>query len=347
MNRDPHNIVRLILPQSQGPSDAYAAAANHFGDWMSKGIMTIHSTPAMYVWEQEYYHEATAFKRRALVTKVNCDPYRVGGVMGHELTHAGPKEGRLNLFKATGAQFSQIFSIFEDKDRVVATYLNKATTANPLFTAKGDDGHTSRLYYLDDASIIELLQKTITDKTILIADGHHRYETSVAYYQEQGITGTTLMTLVPVSDPGLIVLPTHRVISLPVTVTEFKNSLPKSFSADTHDQTECAALFEEAADNPDKGVLVAVAPGEGKALRIQWDRDAVQPMKESYSPRLNSDAVILHEYILPSITELRHDSLECFYFHQAADTVNRAGEMNNWAFLLRPTTTATLLEMAE
>jgi uncharacterized protein (DUF1015 family) len=191
------------------------------------------------------------------------------------------------------------------------------------------------------------LQRTLAEKTILIADGHHRYETSVAYYQEQGKRGTTLMTLVPDSDPGLIVLPTHRAVSLSVTATEFKGSIPQGFSVETHDQTEWARLYEEAADSPDKGVLVAVAPGEAKALRIQWDQDAVQPRKEFYSPRLNSDAVILHEQILPGIPELRHDSLECRYFHQAEDTVHAAMEMHGWAFLLRPTTTVTLLKMAE
>ncbi|MFC1548317.1 DUF1015 domain-containing protein, partial [Candidatus Neomarinimicrobiota bacterium] len=213
MARDPHNIVRLILPQSQTESDAYADAANLFGDWVSKGIMAESSTPVMYVWEQEFCLDNTVFKRRALVAKVNCDPYQIGGVMGHELTHAGPKEGRLKLFKATATQFSQIFSVFDDSERIVASYLAEATGKQPLLTAEGDDGHTSRLYSLDDKSVIGKLQEMIANKTILIADGHHRYETSVAYYQEHGESGTTLMTLAPDSDPGLIVLPTHRVIS--------------------------------------------------------------------------------------------------------------------------------------
>lgn len=347
MNRDPHNIVRLILPKSQGGSNAYADAANLFGDWISTGIMAVSVTPATYVWEQEFHLDNTVFKRRALVAKVNCDPYQVGGVMRHEHTHAGPREDRLKLFKATAAQFSQIFSIFEDKDGIVAQYLNEATGANPLFTAEGDDGHTSRLYCLDDESVIKLLQKTIANKTILIADGHHRYETSVAYYQEQGKRGTTLMTLVPDTDPGLIVLPTHRVISLPATVTEFKNSLPRIFSVDTHDLNEWVRLCQETANSPDKGVVIAAAPREGGALRIQWDLDSIHPMRASFSPRLRSDTVILHEYILSSMPEWGHDSFECLYFHQAEDAVNTAREVNGWAFLLRPTTTATLLEMAE
>jgi hypothetical protein len=155
------------------------------------------------------------------------------------------------------------------------------------------------------------------------------------------------MTLAPDSDPGLIVLPTHRVISQTMNVPEFQHSLPDAFSVDIYDQAEWVQLCQEAANSPDKGIVVAVAPGEGKALRIQWDLDSIQPRKDSFSPRLNSDPVILHEYILSGMPDLGHKSIDCTYFHQAEDTVNAAWEINGWAFLLRPTTTATLLEIAE
>lgn len=346
-NRDPHNIVHLILPQAPGGSDIYASAAGQFNEWLSEEILTISDTPVMYVWEQEYNHDGDLFRRRALVTRVDCNPYQIGGVVGHERTHSGPKEDRLRLFKATAAQFSQVFSIFNDGDHRVTPVLAETTEKEPLLVARGDDGHASGLYLLDDKSVIASLQEMLAGKTILIADGHHRYETSLAYYQESGQSGATLMTLVPDSDPGLIVLPTHRVISLPVTAADFHSSLPRGFSAEIYDQAEWARLYAEAMDNPDQGLLTAVAPGEGLTLRIKWQLDTLPSVQDTSSPRLRSDAVILHEHLLGGIPVLKHEAIKSTYIHEAGEAVQRAGEIDGWTFLLRPTTTETLLKIAE
>ena len=152
--RDPNNIIRLTLPEATPGGDPYQVAAGLFQDWQAVGMLYQAEKPAMYVWEQEFRYDGATYRRRALVVKVSCEPYRPGGVMRHEHTHAGPKADRLNLFKATGAQFSQIFGIFDDDGGKASELLSEVAAREVLQSAQGDDGHTSRLYGTSEAGII-------------------------------------------------------------------------------------------------------------------------------------------------------------------------------------------------
>jgi len=357
-DRHPSNVVRLILPEApsvptlgrgseQAPSgdNRYQEAARLFNDWLQSGVLQTFEKPALYLWEQEFSLGDTTYTRRALAAKVTCEPYRPGGVMRHEYTHAGPKADRLKLFQATGAQFSQMFGIFEDDQGEVAARLTAVGNQEPLQTARGDDGHHSRLFGITDEETISALQAGLQGHTITIADGHHRYETSVAYYQDLGRTGSTLMTLVPSSDAGLVVLPTHRTVDFPIDGQALCQALAGEFAVEVHPLENWPRLYQEAAGNPESGIILAVAPAADRVFRIGWHEG------NSSAARLGrelGDVVVLHERILPHFTAAGHlDTATFGYFHDTEDAVEAAKATGQWAFLLRPTSIRALLQAVE
>ncbi|MBA7638980.1 MAG: DUF1015 family protein [Calditrichaeota bacterium] len=365
-DRHPCNVVRLTLPEApsvptlgrdsgspvglrpegQVPpgGDCYQEAARLFHEWLRSGVLQILETPALFMWEQEFSLGDATYTRRALVAKVTCEPYRPGGVMRHEHTHAGPRADRLRLFQATGAQFSQIFGIFEG-DEDLAARLAEAGDQEPLQTARGDDGHLSRLFYITDEETIGALQASLQERTITIADGHHRYETSVAYYQELGRMGSTLMTLVSSSDPGLVVLPTHRTVGFPVDGQALCRALAGKFAVDIHPLESWPRLYQEATNDPDSGIILAVAPAAAQVFRIGWQDGNGSRAKPG---RELGDVVALHERILPHLPGAGRLDTETFgYFHDAEEAVEAAKASGRWAFLLRPTPIEALLQAAE
>jgi uncharacterized protein (DUF1015 family) len=345
--RDPTNVVRLTLPETTPGGGLYRKAARLLGEWMKSGVLYRENIPAMYVWEQEFSHGGATHKRRALVAKVTCETYRPGGVMRHEHTHTGPKEDRLNLFRATGAQFSQIFGIFDDEENKVSELLSELADGIFMQSAKGDDGHISRLLGTTDTKLIESLQAALQARTIIIADGHHRYETSVAYYEGQDRTGSTLMTLVPSSDPGLVVLPTHRTVGLPLDSQAFMGALESRFSMGIHEHGSWSQLYQEAVDRPDRGIILALTP-DAQVIRIGWGQEDIPDSGQGSLQFQISDTVVLHEEILPLVSDSDQIATEHFgYHHDAEEAVDAAQKAGQWCFLLRATSVETLLSVTE
>ena len=175
-----------------------------------------------------------------------------------------------------------------------------------------------------------------------MADGHHRYETTQAYYQRQGRTGSALMTLVPGSDPGLVVLPTHRITALSLKTGELASRLAPGITAEVYPLERWAALYDGLANDPAAGGLVAVAPGESKCVliipaNIQGGQSAVG----------SCDADFLHEAILPRLSETERDGpRKHIYRHEAEAAVREAAERGGWAFLLRSVSVETLIQVA-
>jgi len=347
--RDSHNIVQIILPEDPAGGDRYRAAAGYFQAWYEKGVFVSLEPKALYVWEQTFTYGGVEYTRRALVAKVGCRPYQRGGVMRHELTHRGPKEDRLRLYQATRAQFSQMFGIFKDDDGRVSAHLAKAATTKPLRTAAGDDGHTSRLFSIMDPALIRELQAILDPQTITMADGHHRYETAVAYYEQAGRAGHTLMVLVPSSDAGLLVLPTHRTVKLPPLEGGLETVLFPEFTVEAFPFKEWPALYGAAADAPERGLIVAVAPEQEKAYRIGWKPGLETVTLPARRAGMLGDVGVLHEGVFSKIAAAaslnQPDSLG--YLHEAEEAVRVARARGEWAFLLRPTPVEGLMQVAD
>jgi uncharacterized protein (DUF1015 family) len=212
--RSPFNIVALDLPQ--GDPDPYAAARETFENWQLQGVLTRDREPAVWAHTQDYTGpDGRRLRRRGFYCRVRIEEYGPGRVRPHERTHPGPKEDRLRLTRATRANISPIFSLYSDPTQAAWAALEPFTATTPWGEVTDAEGTTHRLWRVADPRAIAAVQHATRDAELLIADGHHRYETMQAYAREVGGEGEhqyILMCLVALEDPGLTVFPTHRLI---------------------------------------------------------------------------------------------------------------------------------------
>lgn len=207
--RSPHNVVRLTRP-----GDDYEGSARLFRGWLDEGVLVEEDQPAMFVHETEFGGRT----RRDLIAALRLQPYEDRVVLPHERTHRGPKEDRLALLRATGVSYEPLWFLAEN----VSALLDAAPDGEAQSFAFGDERHTLRR--VTDEAWLSSVSAALRDRPVLIADGHHRYETTLAYSQELdappgSAARFTLALLTDIAEPGLVVLPTHRLLRAGVAVT--------------------------------------------------------------------------------------------------------------------------------
>ncbi len=212
--RSPYNVVRIDLPIGIHP---YDNAARLLAAWLEEGVIVRDERPAIWPLEQQYTGpDGQGRKRTGFLARVRVEDYGPGRIRPHERTHPGPKEDRLRLTRATRANLSPIFSLFDDPVGAVTGALAAATNAKqPWGESTDDDGTVNRLWRIEDPDTISAIHDALRNAELLIADGHHRYETARVYAEEIGGEGAAryvLMCLVALEDPGLTVFPTHRLL---------------------------------------------------------------------------------------------------------------------------------------
>ena len=208
--RSPYNVVELDLPQGEDP---YAHAAEVFQRWQDEGVLVRDDEPALWALEQDYTGpDGKRRTRHGLFARVAVEDYGPGRIRPHERTHPGPKEDRLRLTRATHANLSPIFSLYDDPAGAAWSALAPHLQGEPWAEVTDEDGTTHRLWRVADPEAIEAVHAALADAELLIADGHHRYETARVHHEEGG-AGHVLMCLVALQDPGLTVFPTHRLLT--------------------------------------------------------------------------------------------------------------------------------------
>jgi uncharacterized protein (DUF1015 family) len=209
--RSPYNVVRIDLPE--GEPDPYAEAARTLQRWRDEGAVVRDDEPALWTLTQDYTGpDGRQLARHGVFARVRVEDYGPGRIRPHERTHPGPKEDRLRLTRATQANLSPIFSLYDDPSGATGNVLRAAT---PFGELTDDDGTVNRLARVSDPDAIAAFQAALEPAELLIADGHHRYETARVYADEIGGEGDhryVLMCLVALQDEGLTVFPTHRLI---------------------------------------------------------------------------------------------------------------------------------------
>ena len=209
--RSPYNVVEIDLPPS------YAQAAATMADWRQRGVLVREDEPAVWVLRQDYQAPDGARRTRTgVLARLRVDEYGPGRIRPHERTHPGPKEDRLKLTRATRTNLSPIFSLFPDPDGAAGRAMEQAAATEPFASADDLDGTSNTLWRSADEDLVAELQMALADAELLIADGHHRYETARVYADEVGGEGEhryVLMLLCSLSDPGLLVFPTHRLLT--------------------------------------------------------------------------------------------------------------------------------------
>jgi uncharacterized protein (DUF1015 family) len=215
----PYNLVRIILgerlPDDSETSDIYTRAANHLNDWTRGGILVRDAEPAIYPYFQEFTEPDTGERlvRKGFIALGAVEDYSAGIVHRHEQTLSGPKKDRLELLRHTHAHYGQLFMLYPDPEGAIDRLLDECATTQPLAQVGDEYGAAHRLWRLPNAGPI---QQLMADKKLLIADGHHRYETALAFRNENpGLPGAdrVMMTFVNMYSPGLKILATHRLVN--------------------------------------------------------------------------------------------------------------------------------------
>jgi uncharacterized protein (DUF1015 family) len=294
--RDPHNVAHLTL------NDSEEEAGRLFRAWLDEGVLVRDREPAAWVLEQEYVGpDGVARRRSGVVASLAATPYETGEVLPHERTHAGPKESRLRLLRAARAQLEPIFLLHDGPPPLAipgrAPDLDIEGTR--LWRLGGGDGDLSAFF---------------AGRELLIADGHHRYETALAYHAEQGTpeSGRMLVVLVSTEDPGLEIFPTHRVFT--------GDAVPQAHDAV---RPSAEAAYAELERLPyDRAAAVEYAAGEARLL-------AGEP----------------GELDVELVDRLGHDGIE--YTPDRRDAVARVERGDaTVAYLLRPTRIEDVFERA-
>ena len=346
----PYNMVRLVKRKAEGgdtPSTVHQGAAETLRDWITQGILEQDDRPSFYPYFQEFQHpdSGCGLVRKGFIGLLRVEDYSAGIVHRHELTHSGPKLDRLELTRHTQAHFGQLFVLYDDPEATIDQRLDEAALASPAIRVEDEDGAVHRVWRISDPAVVTEIQASMRERKLLIADGHHRYETALAYARENpGLPGAdrVMMTFVNLRAPGLIVLATHRVLdSLPAFDTvSFLRQASGYFTVRAFDDAETLrrCLQQASADDVAMGAVFAGDPKYYVLIGKNLDKEG-EVLSNSGVNSL--DVAVLHEVIIErlmgiskkDVSDLKH--IRYIRSLQAALEEVRSNRAQI-AFLLRP-----------
>ncbi len=224
--KSPHNVVRIDFGREEvgdnGIDNKYTRARRCFDTWIKDGVLIRTIRPSFFAYEITYTIHEKRKRTLGFLGLVKLEELGKGSIYPHECTHSKPKRDRLNLLRVCEANTSPIFSLYKSQADGISGILSKTTLTKPYLQAADALGNLHRLWQIDQSEEIEIIKQGLTDKSVFIADGHHRYETSFEYFREMSVkkpppSGAksydyTLMFLVNMIDEGITILPTHRLI---------------------------------------------------------------------------------------------------------------------------------------
>jgi uncharacterized protein (DUF1015 family) len=243
--KHPANVIRLELNREEPGDDLthnrYSRAARFLKNWTQEGVLQLDPDPALYVYHQSFEYAGRAFLRRGFMCRVRLERFGEGRIYPHEETHSGPKQDRLLLTRACKTNLSQIFGIYPDPENAAQELLETAITGSTPMQATDHLGVVHRLWVVRDVRTISAVSALLDPRSLYIADGHHRYETACNYRDELASAAPlpeshpanyVLTMCVSMNDPGMIVLPTHRLFRgvAPIDAQELASRLGASFT---------------------------------------------------------------------------------------------------------------------
>ena len=312
--RSPHNVVRLIRPGSD-----YAGAARLEAEWLASGALKEDPRPAFYLYEQGFEGRV----RRGVIAAVGLSPYGEGEVLPHEKTHGGAKADRLELYRATATALEPLWFVYRGAGTEIPSLLATGFAASPDIEFTTGDGQSHRMWVLSDPALLARLTAAFEPLPLLIADGHHRYETALMYAAETGAcdgeaANHAMVLLVDIDDPGLVVLPTHRLMKVaPVAVIggEPAGSLEETLTA----------IHGRVAAGHYSGGRFQVLPLEGELPLVE-----------------------LHRQLIDNLLGKRSAEEVLAYTRDAAEAVRWVDEgIGQQAFFVEPPDLAVVLKLAQ
>lgn len=353
--RDPRNFVLIDLPhmppKSAGPESVYQQARRTLDAWLADGTLVRERMPALYVYYQEYEHAGRSYLRKKFFARLRLEAFGAGSVFPHEQTFGGPKEDRLSLTRATQCNLSPIFGLYEDAANAVAQRLGVEIDATRPLAQGVLDGVTSKLWAVSDAGAITDVQRLMESKATYIADGHHRYGTALMYRDwlaaQRGPlppshpANFVLCAFCAMEDPGLLILPTHRVLPQVRVTREFLAQDPEIRLSDLP-VAEARDVAGALAGLGQQAFAVYLGP-ENRFVAVGPKRpDVLAPLEPRHTPAWHQLALaFLHAYVIERAITPRlagGKPPEIHYLKNADAAVAEARSAGGTAFLMQPNT---------
>jgi len=325
-DRSPYNVVRIIrgkeMPEDDGQDNVYTRARDYYETWLEEGVLMREDAPALYVLRQSFtLPDGTEKTRQGLVAALKLVPFDEGTVLPHERTHSGPKVDRLNLMRATEVNFGHIFMLYPG-DRINAL-LDEAVERTEGLEARElfEKDVLQQFYPITDAETIEaVLEEMAPKRNLIIADGHHRYETALNYRDEMREKhpdappdagfNYRMVTFVSMDDPGLVILPTHRLIHSYEKMSggeilEGAQEYFRRIAIDSRQELE-EALDEATPDHPRFGFY----DGSYAVLELK-DADVMDRLLPGRDPAWRMlDVTVLHELLIQRVMDVSEEAVE-------------------------------------
>ncbi len=349
--KSPHNIIRLILGREE---DRYSSAAKTFSEWQQTEILQRDTAPSIYLLVQTFADQnGKTIQRKGFIALCQLEEFEKKIVLPHEKTLSKAKEDRFKLFKATNSNFSQIFSLYSDEKKRIDEFLAPSYHTSPIIDVVFDNVH-NQVWNVIDKKVIDAVAKEMSPKQVLIADGHHRYETALAYRdlmksQNPNHTGKELynyvmMFFTNLDDEGLVIFPTHRVIH---SLSEFNwqtflAQLKNHFDIQLYPNAD---LMMKALSTYQQFAYGMVAKDFSKFCVISLkENSSIEPLVGNNLPKevQELDVVLLHNYILGNLlhisSEAQEKKLNIHYIQKVGDCVDEiASGKSQIAFFVNPT----------
>jgi uncharacterized protein (DUF1015 family) len=360
-DRHPYNVVRLILgyqlPGDTDTDNRYTRSARCLKQWQDSNVLIREARPALYLYEQEFTAGGTTHVRRGFIARVALEEFGSGDIHPHEQTFSGPKEDRLRLLKATRTNLSQVFALYPDETNEVMAAFDGRPLARPDLVVTDDHGVINRMWIITHEETAADVCALMRRKPLFIADGHHRYTTALNYRnwlrsRGEDVSGHhpanfTSVMCVSMSDPGLVVFPTHRVlVNFPqVTAEQMRQALAPHFSWKEFTGAEAVSgrLEERLAESKSPSIGIYLRGDQSAYLAQLKDIAVMDRLASDHSPPWRRlDVAVLHQLV---IDRLLPDAfgpqrgLQIRYVHLAAEAFDAVHENNaSVALLLKPPT---------
>ncbi|MCR4423893.1 MAG: DUF1015 domain-containing protein [candidate division WOR-3 bacterium] len=350
------SFINLILPKSEDP---YTTSANTCNRWLAEGILVRETKPAFYILEEEFDIEGRRMRRKGFIGAIRVEEFEKGTVLPHEFTHSGPKADRLALLRATKKDYEQIFFLYPDPKGEIERLLDSKKGAEPDLTATDEFGVVHRLWQINDQNWITALRQAMQGQVVLIADGHHRYETALNYRREMEQKGNVpasaalrfkTAAFFKITDPGLVILPTHRLLkTITITPDEALSRLNRLFEVRLVPDESAKSELEK---HKSEHAFVAYF-GKGKSyLLLMRDPEAAKTLLPAEkSPEYKElDVALLHALIIDNVFGIKPAETEnrVLYERYWQDTVARVDSgAAACALFLNPTRPEQVQKLAE
>lgn len=353
--KNANNVIRLELPEGDDP---YSNAGAILNDWLEKGTLACDDKNTLYVYEEEFEYEGQKKKITGIVCRVKVHEFSEGIILPHENTLSKAKEDRFNLMKATGCNFSQIYSLYNDDGSTEKT-LDEITAGEPVCEFPDMEGVIQRLWCVTDEQVINTLTAQFEDRKLFIADGHHRYETALRYKKytkeqggtEDGAEDYCMMMLVAMESDGLVVFPTHRIVKNldAFDCEDFLDKAKDLFDVKRIAECDIDPLMRAGYDANEK-CFTLCAKGDYYLLTLKDMTAAASLLGDELESVKSLDVTVLHSLLLERILGIDKENMangkNLIYTKVKDEAIDAANTDADCSFIINPTRVSEIRDVA-